>query len=141
MMRPLYVISLVFAGSLAWADVIVPVKTIRANTVLTADLLTLNSNLSGPGLSDMSQAIGLETRVMLYAGRPIRAEDLIQPALVERNALVPIVFQQSGLTITTLGRALDRGAAGDTVRVMNASSRNTLFGTVLEDGRIFVSER
>ena len=140
-MRCLLAISLVFSAAMGWAEVVVPVKTIRANTVLTPDLVALNTNLSGPGLSDVDQAIGLETRVMLYAGRPIRAEDLIQPALVERNALVPIVFQQSGLTITTLGRALDRGAAGDIIRVMNANSRNTLFGTVLEDGRIYVSER
>lgn len=140
-MRCFLAICLALVGAVAGADVVVPVKTIRANTVLTADLVALNPNVSGPGLSDIDQAVGLETRVMLYAGRPIRAEDLIAPALVERNALVPIIFQQSGLTITTLGRALDRGAAGDIIRVMNASSRNTLFGTVLEDGRIFVSER
>ena len=76
---------------------------------------------------------------MLYAGRPILPEHLMEPARVQRNEIVPLVFRQSGLSIATSGRVLDRGAIGDTVRVMNLSSRTTLFGTVLADGSVDVT--
>ncbi len=125
----------------AQAEVLVAAKTIRANSVLSADDVAISPQSSQLGLTDPQDAIGMETRVVLYAGRPIRAEDLQSPALVNRNQIVPLVFQQGGLTITTMGRALDRGASGDIIRVMNMQSKSTLFGTVGQDGRITVSNR
>jgi flagella basal body P-ring formation protein FlgA len=119
---------------------VVPVQTIRANTILTAADVRLSKNTSGAGLRDIADVVGMETRVVLYAGRPIRGEDIGPPALVERNQIVPLVFEEAGLSITTPGRALDRGAAGEMIRVMNVSSRTTLFGTVLPDGRVDVSQ-
>ena len=48
----------------------------------------------------------------IYAGRPVRPGDLGPPALVERNQLVPLVYQPGGLAISTEGRALGRGGGG-----------------------------
>jgi len=90
------------------------------------------------GLTDFEDVIGMESRVVLYAGRPIRADDLIAPAIVKRNQIAPILFNNAGLSISTYGRVLDRGAAGDVVRVMNLASRSTLFGQVQENGSIRV---
>ncbi|MEM9126779.1 MAG: flagella basal body P-ring formation protein FlgA, partial [Pseudomonadota bacterium] len=42
------------------------------------------------------------------------------------------------LSITTEGRALGRGAAGDRIRVMNLSSRTTVTGLIRPDGQIEV---
>ena len=135
-MRWLLIIFLVGLGSLTRADIVVPLKTLRSNSIILPEDLAIKSG-SVPGtVSDPSQAIGLETRVVLYAGRPIRIDDLVQPAIVKRNQLVPLVFSTSGLSISTTGRALDRGAEGDLIRVMNIASRATLFGIVLSDGRI-----
>ena len=59
------------------ADAIVAVKTIRANTVLTANDVAVNTGLPSYGLDAVSEVIGLETRVVLYAGRAIRPEHQI----------------------------------------------------------------
>ncbi len=135
-----FLLLLVMVASPAWAEIVVPVKTIRANSVLMAeDLATKPGTLSGV-ITEPGQAIGMETRVVLYAGRPIRLEDISEPAVVRRNQIVSLIFKTNGLSISTAGRALDRGAVGDVVRVMNLSSRTTLFGLVLADGRIDVSE-
>jgi flagella basal body P-ring formation protein FlgA len=83
-------------------------------------------------------AVGMEARVAIYAGRPVRAQDLGAPALVERNQLVPLIYLSGGLAISTEGRALARGAAGEVIRVMNLSSRNTVNGRVGPDGAIYV---
>ena len=60
------------------------------------------------------------------------------PALVERNQIVELIFARNGLHIVTEGRALDRAGAGERVRVMNLSSRSTLFGTVTASGTVSV---
>lgn len=137
-MRWIFVALLVCIGSLTRADVIVPVKTVRANTLLTLDMLTTKPLAQQHGLTVFDDVIGMESRVVLYAGRPIRAEDLIEPAIVQRNQIVPLLFNNVGLSISTYGRVLDRGAAGDIVRVMNLASRTTLFGQVQENGSVRV---
>jgi flagella basal body P-ring formation protein FlgA len=75
--------------------------------------------------------LGQEARVTLYAGRPIPLASLGPPALVERNALVTVMFTRGGLEIRAEGRALGRGAEGDGIRVMNLASRNTITATVI----------
>jgi len=139
-MRLILALLLSVIAAASSAETIVATKTIRANTILTTQDVAINRNLSG-GLRDPADVVGMETKVVLYVGRPIRAEDIGPPALVNRNQIVPLVFRSSGLSISTAGRALDRGAVGDMIRVMNMSSRSTLFGTVLPDGSIDVSGR
>ena len=41
--------------------------------------------------------------------------------------------------IATEGRALDRAGVGERLRVMNLGSRNTVTGTVAEDGAVLVA--
>ncbi len=92
-----------------------------------------------PGaLSDPDQAIGLESRVVLYAGRPIRAHDLTEPAVIERNQIVPMIYLTGTLQIATEARAMERAGVGARVRAMNLASRTTVTGTVGEDGTIYV---
>ena len=82
-------------------------------------------------LTDPAAAIGMEARVNLYANRPIRAADLRAPAVIERNEIVTLRFDASGLTIVTEGRALDRAGVGDRLQVMNLASRNMVTGQVV----------
>ena len=83
-------------------------------------------------------AVGQEAKVALYPGRPILESQLGAPALVERNAVVRMIYADGPLRIVTEGRALDRAAAGEAVRVMNLASRQTVTGTVAPDGSIEV---
>jgi flagella basal body P-ring formation protein FlgA len=62
------------------------------------------------------------------------------PALVERNSIVRMNYSRGPLRIVTDGRALDRAAVGETVRVMNLSSKQTVTGTVAPDGSIEVGQ-
>ena len=127
------------AGGAPGAPSVVATRPIPSRTILTESDVALRPSPFGVGLSDPSAAIGMETRVTLYAGRPIRAEDLAPPALVERNALVLLRYQRGALFITAEGRALDRGAVGDRIRVTNLSSRQTVVGRIAEDGAVEVS--
>lgn len=131
-------IALLVLTAPALADSVVATRTIRAQTIIsTEDLTTVEAALPG-ALADPALAVGMEARVAIYAGRPVRAQDLGPPALIERNQLVPLIFLSGGLAISTEGRALARGAAGEVIRVMNLSSRNTVNGRVGPDGAIYV---
>ena len=122
----------------AAAESLVATRTIRAKSLVAPeDLALVSAELPG-ALSDPSQAIGLEARVSIYAGKPVRPGDLGPPTLVQRNQLVTLVYLSGGLAISTEGRALARGSEGDEIQVMNLGSRNTIKGRVGPDGAVYV---
>lgn len=122
----------------AMADSLIATRTIRAQTVIQPEDITLvEADIPG-ALTAAEAAVGQEAKVTLYAGRPINGGDVAPPALVKRNQMVTLVFQTAGLTIHTDGRALERGAVGDLIHVMNLSSHLTISGYVAPDGSVSV---
>lgn len=122
----------------AAADTVVAARTIRAGVVIAASDVAIAAGETAGALTNPALAIGLEARVMLHAGRPIRPADLGPPALVERNQLVELAFEYGTLSIRAEGRALARGAQGDLIRVLNTASRQTVTGRIRADGVVVV---
>jgi flagella basal body P-ring formation protein FlgA len=137
MKRILSFVALLVSPPLA-AEIVVPTQHIRAKELIQAEYLTIKPTQAAGALRDPSAIIGMEAKVTLYPGRPIRPGDIGTPALVDRNDTVSLIFLRGGLTIFAEGRALGRGAEGDIIRVMNTSSRSTLMGTVRADGSVEV---
>ncbi|WP_045388747.1 flagellar basal body P-ring formation chaperone FlgA [Falsirhodobacter sp. alg1] len=135
-MRAALVIAL-FPG-FAIADTVVATRTLRAESVIgPADVTMVAGDVAG-SLDDSLLAVGMETRVTLYAGRPVLAADLGAPAIIDRNQLVALSYRNGALMIVTEGRALGRGGVGDVIRVMNLQSRATVTGRIAEDGQVVV---
>ena len=124
----------------ALADMVVPTRTIRAHALIGPGDVTLMASEAAAGFARLQDVVGQETRVALYPGRPILVDDIGPPAIVARNQLVQVVFHGTGLSIITEGRALERGAEGDRVRIMNLDSRATVIGRVMGDGTVTVQE-
>ncbi|MEO0667861.1 MAG: flagellar basal body P-ring formation chaperone FlgA [Pseudomonadota bacterium] len=122
------------------ADVVTPTRTLRPGTLITLQDLTIRDGQQVGAFDRITDVAGQEARVALYAGRPIPFEAIGPPAIVNRNQIVPLSYQASGLRITTEGRAMERGGVGDRIRVMNLQSRATLFGLVQADGTIKVTQ-
>ncbi|MBB97802.1 MAG: flagella basal body P-ring formation protein FlgA [Rhodobacteraceae bacterium] len=136
-MRSFLVLTFLLCGP-AWADVLIPLRTIRAEEIVTRGDFRIEP-IEVPGAWPVDADVdGLETRVALYAGRAVRQGDLGPPALVQRNDIVTLVYARDGLQISAEGRALGRGGVGDSIRVMNLSSRTTISGWVRENGTIEV---
>jgi flagella basal body P-ring formation protein FlgA len=130
-------VAMLAAGAVL-AQSVRPVRAIRSHTVLEAADLELADEAVQGAVGSIEAAVGQEARVALYPGRPILASQIGAPALVERNQVVRVSYMSGALKIVTEGRALDRAAAGDPVRVMNLASRQTITGTVADDGSIRV---
>mgnify|MGYP003670436443 FL=1 len=138
-MRFLFLLAFCTAGP-ALAESVIATRGIRAQTILSAmDMALVDAEIPG-ALTDLSAAIGQETRTTLYPGRAIRESDLGAPTIIERNQIIPLTYSAGGLRIETDGRALARGGAGDMIRVMNISSRNTVSGRVIADGTVQVGQ-
>lgn len=123
----------------ARADIVLAANTIRAQSIITAQDLVVKPGDAPGVVADPAALVGQEARIAIYAGRPVRLADVGPPAIVDRNQIVSLIFQANGLSITAEGRSLSRAGAGEYVRVMNMSSRMTVTGLVLPDGRILVS--
>ena len=122
-----------------FADTVVPARTIRPHQIITEMDVTFAAGDLISGFGRLSDVIGQEARVALYVGRPILVGDIGPPALIDRNQIVALRYASGGISISTEGRALERGAVGDRIRVMNLGSRATLFGQILEDGTVKVT--
>ncbi|MEZ5715412.1 MAG: flagellar basal body P-ring formation chaperone FlgA [Paracoccaceae bacterium] len=139
-MRGLIATALIWTAGSAAADAVVAARTIRAQEVIAPEDVQLRGVEIAGSFTAIDQVAGLEARVALYPGRPVRPVDVGPPALIERNQVVPLIYARGGLSIRAEGRALDRAAVGAWVKVMNLDSRATVMGRVQPDGSISVSD-
>ncbi|WP_281824932.1 flagellar basal body P-ring formation chaperone FlgA [Jannaschia rubra] len=123
----------------AAAQSVTVVHPVRAGAMLSSDDLAFGEVENADGFADPRDLIGMEARVNLYPGRPVLVRDVGLPTVVERNAVVPLVFRRGGLVITLEGRALGRAGEGEAVRVMNLSSRSTVTGVATATGAVVVN--
>ncbi len=121
-----------------FGEVVVAARTIRSHSILTAEDLIIQKTRPNDAVVNLSDYIGLETRVVLYEGRPVSLSDVGPAAVIERNQIVKIVFVQGAIQISAEGRSLSRAGIGEGVKVMNLDSRNTVFGIASENGSIVV---
>lgn len=136
-MRWLVLIVLLTAPAAA-QETVIAAGTIRGATLIGPSDVALVDGATPGALSDLADAVGMEARINLYPGRPIRAGDLRPPAIVERNEVVSLRYNYGGLLIITDGRALDRAAEGETLRVINLASRQTVTAVASAPGLVIV---
>ncbi len=124
----------------ALAETLVAARTIRAQELIGPEDLILRDVQMAGGLADPAVVIGMEARVAIYAGRPIRPGDIGTPSVVDRNEVIPLIYSSGGLRISTEGRALGRAGPGEIIRVMNLSSRTTVTARIDQYGAAHVAQ-
>ena len=90
-------------------------------------------------ITDPDQAIGLAVRNPLSSDRALRTADVMKPEVVQRNANVTIVYQVPGIMLAVRGKAVDSGAVGDMIDVVNVQSNRTVRGTIVGPGQVAVA--
>ncbi|MFB6464101.1 flagellar basal body P-ring formation chaperone FlgA [Bradyrhizobium tunisiense] len=84
------------------------------------------------------RSIGMQLRRPMRAGMPIRIADIVKPDFVVRDQAVTIIYQVPGVYLTTRGKAIESGAEGDSVSVINLQSKRTLTGVVTGRGQVTI---
>jgi flagellar basal body P-ring formation protein FlgA len=120
-----------------------PRVVIYPGSVIQDDMLTdlPAGTARGPGPFAETRAalIGKMARQTLLPGGPIPLSALENPRLVTNGSQVRLVYVEGGLTIVTVGAALQDGVAGAVVKVRNSDSGVTVSGEVQADGTVLVS--
>ena len=60
----------------------------------------------------------------------------MKPELVQRNETVTLHYEVPGIVLTMRGKALESGAEGDSVSVLNVQSKRTIQGVVTGPGHV-----
>ena len=112
----------------------------RAELLKSSDLsLERRPKAEVPGEpASRDRSIGMQLRRSMRAGTPVRAADLVKPDFVVRDQAVTIIYQVPGLYLTTRGKAIENGAEGDSISVLNLHSKRTLTGIVTGRGQVTV---
>lgn len=74
--------------------------------------------------------IGMTPRRVLNAGKPVRDNELESPQIVGRGDMITLIYEQGPLLLTAKGKALQNGAKGDLIQVVNLSSSRPIEGMI-----------
>jgi len=132
-----------FTGSVVeTVEVAVTTRALAAGAVVRDSDLAIErrpkAKVGADALGTAHDAIGLAVRSGLRAGQPLRRTDLMKPQVVHREDNITLVYEVPGILLTTRGKALESGAEGDVINVLNVQSKRTVQGTVTGPNRVHI---
>ena len=84
------------------------------------------------------QAIGRAVRRTVLPGQPLALADIGKPMLITKGMRVSMQLVTGGLTVLANGQAMEPGALGDRISVMNPTSRAVVETEIIGTGRVRV---
>jgi flagella basal body P-ring formation protein FlgA len=118
-------------------------RALRNGDIVRADnveWISMPQNAIGEyTLIDADKLIGKTPRRMVMAGQAVQDAELIEPLLVSRGQMVTITYAKGPITVTARGKALEDGARGSSIRVVNSASSRSIDATVSDDGMVVVT--
>jgi flagella basal body P-ring formation protein FlgA len=136
--------SLRFTGTVTeTTEAVVTLRAIAQNEIITASDVMIErrprAELGGSSLPDVEDVLELAAKRPLRAGQVIRPADVMKPELVGRNQTVTMLFQVPGILLSFRGKALEPGAMGDVISVLNPQSKRTVQAVVTGPNQVTVS--
>ncbi len=124
--------------------VVVPVATRRINpgAVLQSEDLRLARTRAAAGRAgvarEIADVVGQTARRQLIVGQPIALADLGRTAAIQKGARVTLRLRASGLSLAATGLALEAGAMGEHIRILNTASRAIVEGEIVAPDEVRV---
>lgn len=81
----------------------------------------------------------MQLKRQLAAGQPLVVGELMRPAMVQKGASVLMQLDSPGITLTAQGQALESGAIGERIQVLNPVSRAVIEAEVTGPDRVRVA--
>ncbi|HLB06370.1 MAG TPA: flagellar basal body P-ring formation chaperone FlgA [Alphaproteobacteria bacterium] len=127
----------------AIVDLPVPIQTLRPGTIIAeTDLEWIavpEDRLDRRIAQSAEELIGLSVRRALRPGEPVRLSDLEAPRLVTKGRSVTMIYETPFMRLTAIGRALEDGTEGNTVRVLNVQSNTVVHAVVAAENLVRLS--
>jgi len=74
----------------------------------------------------------------LRAGQPVRLPEVMKPQLIARGDTVTISFEGPGVNLSLRAKAMEAGAEGDIIQVVNPQSKRAVQATIDAPGHVVV---
>lgn len=113
----------------------------RGDVVRIEDLTVMRlarSKAPAGAVIDPGMITGKEARTNIRANAPLSKRNFQRPVLVGRGDKVTVTFNMPGMKLTSRAKALDDGAKGDVIDVMNLQSRRVVPAIVTSRGQVRV---
>jgi flagella basal body P-ring formation protein FlgA len=126
----------------ATAEVVTVARALeRGEVIRAADVVVERRPRAEIGrelLRSTDDVVGLAARAQLRPGQLLRGADLMKPEVVQHNETVTLIYELPGIRLTVRGKAVEGGAEGDTISVLNEQSKRTVQGVVAGPGRVVI---
>ncbi|WP_421983790.1 flagellar basal body P-ring formation chaperone FlgA [Roseibium sp.] len=123
-------------------EVMVLAQPLRRGDLLKEEDLTnirmVRSSVPTGAVLSPEEIVGKEARTNIRANTPLSRRTFQHPVLVGRGDKVTVTFNMPGLKLTSRAKALDDGAKGDVIDVMNLQSRRIVPAIVTSRGQVRV---
>jgi flagellar basal body P-ring formation protein FlgA len=122
-----------------------PVATARllAGSLLRADDVHMarvhTAMLRGEMVRRPDDAIGMQAKRQIAAGQPLALAELTRPSMVQKGAIVLMMLDSPGITLTAQGQAMEPGALNERIRVLNPASHAVVEAEVIGPDRVRVA--
>lgn len=80
-------------------------------------------HLSRNVITDAESLIGMTPKRVAAVGKTMGNGDVRRPRMVKKGSIVTMILNTPHMVLTSKGRAMEHGARGDTIRVMNLKSK------------------
>lgn len=135
----------VVGRAIAVVDVPVLRRGVKRGEVIGENDLTWSElrldRLPSATITDPADLIGLAPLRSLRPGKPIRATEVRAPLAVTKGASVMMTYRTANMVLTAAGRALDNGAKGETIRILNIHSNTVVDARVEGSNLVTVTNR
>jgi len=122
--------------------VVVASRQLQKGSILTASDLKLVKNnladLSYGYYQALDRGVGMKLKRRISAGTVLTPSMLKKPRIISRGQKVTIMAQSGSMLVRMRGKALDHGAVGDRIKVLNIKSRKKLEGIITVTGEVKV---
>ncbi|GAA0601684.1 flagellar basal body P-ring formation chaperone FlgA [Caenispirillum bisanense] len=89
-------------------------------------------------IMDPEQLIGRTPRRFVQAGAAVHDHEIERPRLIDKGAIITMIYKTPYMQLTAQGRALDHGGMGDQVRVQNLQSNQTVTAIITDRNLVTV---
>ena len=94
--------------------------------------------MPGNILTDRDKAVGLALKNNLDANTSLKEWMLKRNPTVDRGKRVTILAEMGGLRVSVPGRTMEKGFAGDFIKVENVMSKKKIFARVIDSATVAV---
>lgn len=115
-----------------------PAGTILQSTDIEMKLVPLKFAETA-SVATIDQLVGKQLQRQSRSGLMLKAVDVADPQVVQRNSVVTVYLRSGPMTLTVKGQALNNASIGQPVQVLNPVSKKILHGVAMANGSVGIT--